>query len=182
MDYKQRFKTICKTHIKRDGIDKLLEMLDKTDFYIAPASTKYHGAFESGLVQHSLEVFDILTTDTDANDCGIKMESLAIVSLFHDLCKMGFYKIEMRNAKDERGLWVKVPYYTVDDLYPYGHGCKSVDLLRDFMVLTQDEKLAINAHMGGFDERKNVVSNTFSICPLAVHLHVADLKATYNGK
>jgi hypothetical protein len=128
-------------------------------------------------LEHSLNVYDELIKETEALIYPI--ETLTIVSLFHDLCKVGFYTVEMRNAKNESGQWVKVPYYAVDDKFPIGHSEKSVIMLLDCIKLTNDEMLAINSHMGGFDERKNVISNAFSQCKLGVFLHIADLKATY---
>jgi hypothetical protein len=177
-EWKDGFETIADAYIKREGIKDLLQAIAKTDFYTAPASTKYHDSHENGLVKHSLEVFDILLTDLEDEEV-ITAESIAIVALFHDLCKTGFYEVSTRNTKDEKGKWIQVPYYTVNDLLPIGHSEKSIIMILQFMKLTDDEIMAINAHMGGWDKRDNVVSNTFGMCPLAVHLHIADLKATY---
>lgn len=175
---KDRFEMLAKKYIQRDGIKDLLSSLDRSDFYTAPASTRFHDSHEGGLVEHSLKVFEALKDDVEAYDLGFDMETVAIVSLFHDICKIGFYKTEMRNTK-ENGKWIKVPYYTVEDKLPIGHSEKSVILLQQFMKLKVDEILAINAHMGGWDKRDFIVSNTFEECPLAVYLHMADLKATY---
>lgn len=175
---KEIFKSIVNENIKRNGIEELMDMLERTDFYTAPASRRYHDSEEGGLVKHSVDVFEILDRDLNKDDA-YSMESKAIVALFHDICKVGYYKVEMRNTKDEKGKWIQVPYYTIDDQLPLGHSEKSIIMLQDFMKLTSDEILAINAHMGGFDERKNVISNTFNICPLALHLHIADMKSTY---
>lgn len=167
-------------YIKREGIEDLLDSLSKTDFYVAPASTRYHDSHEGGLVKHSLKVFDTLKLEKELYDLkNISMESVAIVSLFHDICKIGFYEVSTRNVKNAKGQWEQVPYYTVNDKFPIGHSEKSIIMLMDFMKLTSDEIMAINSHMGGWDKRDNVVSNTFAICPLAVYLHMADLKATY---
>ena len=175
--YKNEFEQLAKHYIKRDGINDLLNHLSKTDFYIAPASTRYHDSHEGGLVKHSLRVFNYLSEELMDDDT-YSHETIAIVSLFHDICKINFYKKEMRNTK-QNGKWVQVPYYKVEDKLPIGHSEKSVILLREFIKLTPDEILAINSHMGGFDNRDFVISGAFSICPLAVHLHIADLKATY---
>jgi len=176
---KERFKGLAKSFITREGVDGLLVMLEKSDFYTAPASTKYHNSYEGGLLEHSLAVFDELTLEVKQDNIDVDIESVAIVSLFHDLCKVGFYEVSSRNTKDEKGKWISVPYYTVNDKFPIGHSEKSIILLREFIDLSPDEMLAINAHMGGFDERTNVVSNCFSQSRLAVLLHIADLKATY---
>lgn len=177
MNDRQEFISLVKTNIKRQGIDALLATLENTDFYTAPASTRFHDSVEGGLCHHSIRVFDYLTEN------GIT-ESKAIVSLFHDLCKIGYYVVDYRNTKNETGQWVKIPYYTVDDKYPFGHSPKSIDLLRDFITLTEEEKLAIRWHMGGFEpkEEYQYLSKAFSTCKLAVDLHIADLKATYYGE
>lgn len=180
MSYKEEFISLFNKYIKRDGASELLKSLEKSDFFTAPASTRFHECYEGGLCEHSVKVFKSLLYDLEYPDeNSSQMETFAIVSLLHDLCKIGFYTVEMRNTKDETGKWIKVPFYKVDDKFPYGHSEKSVYMIRDFMKLTPDEAMAINAHMGGFDERKNVISGTFAQCPLAVRLHVADLKATY---
>lgn len=178
MHDKEEFIKLFKDNIKREGSDKLLDSLINSDFFSAPASTRFHDAEQGGLCHHSIEVFLELR-----HDCGLmekwSEETIAIVGLLHDVCKVGFYKVDYRNTKDENGKWIKVPYYTVDDQFPYGHGEKSVYLIEQFMKLTNEEAQAINAHMGGFDERKFVISNTFEKNELAVHLHMADLSATY---
>lgn len=177
--YKERFEKIARTFIKREGIEKLLAKLEKTDFYTAPASTKYHDAEEFGLVKHSIRVFSELDCDVDGQ--GFNKESIAIVALFHDLCKLGYYTTEMRNKKDEKGKWIQVPFYTVDDKFPMGHGEKSVIMLLQYMTLTTEEMMAIRWHMSGFEPKENYqyLSKAYSEFPLAVYLHVADLKATY---
>lgn len=186
MSSKQEFKDIVKKYIKRDGIDNLMNVLEKTDFYTAPASTRYHDAEEGGLCKHSVEVFKRLSKDFPINldlTQDDNMERVAIVSLFHDLCKMGFYTVEMRNNKNEKGVWEKVPYYTVDDLFPYGHGEKSVYILSSMIKLTDEEAMAIRWHMGLSvpKEEYETMSKAFNLFPLALHLHIADMKATYLG-
>lgn len=180
MKYEVLFKEYANKYIKRDGIDKLLESLSKTDFYTAPASTRFHDSHEGGLVKHSVEVFEHLKNITEKNKTGYDMESVAIVSLFHDICKVHFYKVEMRNSK-ENGKWVKVPYYTVDDKLPLGHGEKSIIMIREFMELSVDEMLAIRWHMGGFVPKEEYLSigKAYEQCPLALDLHFADMRATY---
>ena len=110
-------------------------------------------------------------------------ESIAICGLLHDICKANFYTISYRNAKNERGQWEKVPYYTVDDQFPFGHGEKSVFVVERFMRLRENEAIAIRWHMGGFDEAAKSggfsISHAYEKYPLAVLLHMADLEATY---
>ena len=182
MSAKQEFSEIFQENIKRPGSEKLLEWLCQSDFFIAPASTKYHSAFEGGLVQHSLNVYKLLKKR--CTEYGITDgESIAICGLLHDICKANFYTISYRNAKNERGQWEKVPYYTVDDQFPFGHGEKSVFVVERFMRLRENEAIAIRWHMGGFDEAAKSggfsISHAYEKYPLAVLLHMADLEATY---
>ena len=84
---------------------------------------------------------------------GDSEESFAICALLHDLCKANYYKRGTRNVKnDVTGQWEKVPSYSVEDLFPYGHGEKSVFLIERFMKLKVEEAVAIRWHMGGFDD------------------------------
>ena len=182
MSAKQEFIEIFQENIKRPGSEKLLEWLSQSDFFVAPASTKYHSAFEGGLVQHSLNVYKLLKKR--CAEYGITDgESIAICGLLHDICKANFYTVSYRNVKNERGLWEKVPYYTVDDQFPFGHGEKSVFVVERFMRLRENEAIAIRWHMGGFDEAAKSggfsISHAYEKYPLAVLLHMADLEATY---
>ena len=179
--WKAGFVAIYNEKIKRKGADKLLAWLENQDFFTAPASTRYHAAYEGGLVEHSLNVYHVLMERFDpAKD---NEESFAIVSLLHDVCKTGFYAIEMRNRKNKQGQWESVPFYTIDDQFPYGHGEKSVYLIERFMRLTTEEAVAIRWHMGGFDEAVRggsfALAHAYEKYPLAVKLHMADLEATY---
>ncbi len=183
-DYRERFVGLFQKHITREGSIKLLDWLEKTDFFVAPASTKFHSACKYGLVSHSLNVFDVMMKNEELSENKDKAESIAICSLLHDLCKVEFYKESTRNVKNEQtGAWEKVPFYTIDDKFPFGHGEKSVYLIERFFKLKNEEAIAIRWHMGGFDSDAKVggysVSNAFAKYPLAVKLHVADLQATY---
>ena len=180
MTAKDEFMQIYTENITRKGSKELLDWIQKTDFFTAPASTKYHCACEHGLVMHSVSVFNTLVEkhfdeETDS------IESFAICALLHDLCKAQFYKTSTRNVKnDETGQWEKVPYYSIEDSFPYGHGEKSVFLIERFMRLKLDEAMAIRWHMGGFDDANGYyVSNAYDKYPLAVKLHLADLESTY---
>ncbi len=180
MTAKDEFMQIYTENITRKGSKELLDWIQKTDFFTAPASTKYHCACEHGLVMHSVSVFNTLIEkhfdeETDS------MESFAICALLHDLCKAQFYKTSTRNVKnDETGQWEKVPYYSIEDSFPYGHGEKSVFLIERFMRLKLDEAMAIRWHMGGFDDANGYyISNAYDKYPLAVKLHLADLESTY---
>lgn len=187
MDYKEKFIEIFKTNIKRDGAENLLNWILKSDFFTAPASTKFHSNEEGGLVKHSVLVYERFIKKL-ACEYGenwqekYSNETVAIVGLLHDVCKIDYYKVEYRNVK-ENGEWVQKPYYTVADSLPYGHGEKSVYILSSFIKLTREEAMAINWHMGGFDTRVQggsySLSDAFSRYPLAVLFHSADLETTY---
>lgn len=185
---KQEFMNIYTTHIKREGADKLLEWLNNSDFFNAPASTKFHNAFDGGLCDHSINVYRRLLDLWEKEKtnipelASITQESIAICGLLHDLCKVNLYTIEFRNVKKD-GAWIQTPFYSVKDELPYGHGEKSVYIISGFMRLTRDEAMAINWHMGGFDCRVKggdySLSTAFQMHPLATLTHLADISATY---
>ncbi len=188
MSPKERFIEIYKQHIKREGADKFLEYLESKscDFFTAPASTRFHGSHEGGLVEHSLNVYDCLHQYLDRErvkevyGLDYSEESIAIAALLHDVCKINFYKAGTRNVKDENGVWQKVPTYEIDDKLPYGHGEKSVYILSGYMRLTREEAFAIRYHMGfAGDEDARNVGKAFEMFPLAFALSVADMEATY---
>ncbi len=178
--FKTRFLDLFNNNVKRQGATELLEWLEKTDFFTAPASTKYHCACENGLVMHSLSVFDVMMEKHFEEDVD-SLESFTICALLHDLCKASFYKVSTRNVKNEEtGKWEKVPYYAIEDTFPYGHGEKSVYLVERFMRLKPAEAMAIRWHMGSFDDSTGFsVSAAYEKYPLAVKLHLADLESTY---
>ena len=186
-DNKTRFIEIFKSSVTRPGSDRLLDYLEnKGDFFTAPASTRLHCAYEGGLCEHSLNVYDCLKsyleTDRAKTTFGLEFseESVAIVSLLHDVCKTNTYRVSQRNVKnDETGKWEKVPYYDYNDTLPYGHGEKSVYIVSGFMRLTRDEAMAIRWHMGfsGTEDQK-LVGNALRMYPLAMALMIADCEAS----
>lgn len=191
MDSKNEFLRIYKENITRDGADKLLEYIisEASDFFTAPASARFHGAFEGGLVLHSLNVYeclkDYLGRERAKQSYGMNYseETIATAALLHDLCKVNFYKTDYRNSKNESGEWVKVPYYTIDDKLPYGHGEKSVYIISGFMKLSREEAFAIRYHMGfsaaSTNEEKNSLAAAYEKFPLAFALSTADMEAAY---
>lgn len=176
-------------NITRPGVDKLLAWIESTDFFAAPASTKFHLSRPGGLLEHSLHVFERMKAICAAEAATTpgfnlpSMETIAICGLLHDICKANFYAVEMRNRKNEQGRWEQYPFYVVDDKLPYGHGEKSVYIISGFMRLTREEAVAIRFHMGFSDNDFKgggySVGNAFEMFPLAVLLHIADLQATY---
>ena len=188
MTVKEKFIQIYNEHIRREGADKLLEYLlsSSSDFFTAPASARYHSSYEGGLCEHSINVFDCLVGYLESPHVkedlklSYSKESIAIVSLLHDLCKINVYKKGFRNVKDESGAWKRVDTFEYDDPMPYGHGEKSVYMISPFMKLTREEAFAIRYHMGySSTEDERNVSAAFEMFPLAFALSVADSEATY---
>ena len=182
MDQREEFLSIFSQHVTRPGADKLLAWLDTTDFFRAPASTRFHGACAGGLLLHSLNVYHCLREHYF--EPGDSEESFALCALLHDVCKANFYKPGTRNVKNEAtGQWEKVPTFTIEDAFPYGHGEKSVFLIERFVRLKPAEAVAIRWHMGGFDDAARggcfAISQAYDQYPCAVKLHLADLEATY---
>lgn len=183
--------------VKREGIDKLLAYIRKSDFYTAPASTRFHSCHEGGLLEHTMNVYECLVNKKDNPTWKAILEqvgdeSLIIVALLHDLCKTNFYVMEMKNKKvysdtgkkiDSNGRfdWVSVPGYTIEDQLPFGHGEKSVYIASAFIKLTREESFAIRFHMGWSEPKEmyNSVGAAMKMFPLVIALNSADTEATY---
>lgn len=188
MEAKEKFIEIYTQNIHREGSDKLLEYLcsDGCDFFDAPASTRFHGANQGGLVQHSVNVYECLTDYLSRERAknlyhmNYTDESVATVALLHDICKVGIYRTSYRNVKDENGVWNKVPFYEMHDELPYGHGEKSVYVISGFMRLSREEAFAIRYHMGfsGIEDKRDI-GYALENFPLAMALNVADMEASY---
>lgn len=188
MNSKERFIELYKSTIKREGAAELLDFLlsPSSDFFEAPASARFHLSKEGGLCEHSLNVYDCLKSYLDAprtkeiTGMTYSDESIAIVSLLHDLCKINVYKKGFRNVKDEKGAWQRVDTFEYDDKMPYGHGEKSVYMITAYMKLTREEAFAIRYHMGySSTEDPRNISAAFEMFPLAFALSTADSEATY---
>lgn len=186
-EQKQQFLDIARANIKREGIDALLEYVQKTDFFEAPASTKFHSNMAGGLCLHSLNVYNrfIKNLQSEYGDNWqnvVSLESATLIALFHDICKVNVYKTDYRNVKED-GVWVQKPYYSYNDTLPYGHGEKSVYIINGFLRLTREEAMAINWHMGGFDARVKGgfygIENVYYSYPSALIFHLSDIQATY---
>lgn len=184
-DNKVRFLELLNS-VNREGVDKLCDYLEKTDFFDAPASAKFHSNYQGGLLEHSLNVYDrfkkLIESEYGENQEKISEDSIIICSLLHDICKINYYKTDYRNVKVD-GVWVQKPYYAVEDSLPYGHGEKSVYIISGFIKLTREEAMIINWHMGGFDDRVKggsyCLSQAFYNFPNALLFHIADIQATY---
>ena len=187
IDYKKLFIETYTNNIKREGSKELLEFLEKSDFFLAPASTQFHSNFQGGLCSHSINVYNrflkmIKMEFGEDYEKHVSNETIAICGLLHDLCKIDTFKSDVRNKKVD-GNWVQVPCYTVEDNLPYGHGEKSVYIISGFMRLTREEAMIINWHMGGFDARVRggsySLSEAYYKFPLACIFHTCDMLATY---
>lgn len=191
---KRCFEATARQFIHREGLIELLEHLaTKTDFYTAPSSANFHLNETGGLCKHSLNVF-LTAMKITGHIVGpyiqegispfatpISEESVAIVSLFHDICKTNIYHATERYRKDDTGRWVAYQGYRIEDDFPLGHGEKSCYLLHSFMKLTKGEALAIRWHMGMFDmaeagsaQRKSYYA-AMEQSPLVAILQAADL-------
>ena len=189
MTNQERFLEIYRENIKREGADELLDFLiNRSDFFTAPASTRYHGSHPGGLCEHSINVYECLCDylkrprSKELYGMNYSEETVAIVSLLHDVCKTNFYVETTRNVKED-GVWKTVPYYSIEDQLPYGHGEKSVYMISAYMKLTRDEAFAIRYHMG-FSESNNVtylnnVGKAYEMFPIAFAVSVADMEASY---
>lgn len=183
---------ILKDYVSREGIDKLIAWLNAKDTKVAPASAKYHCSYKGGLVEHSLNTYRrllrLVEMEYSDTECPYSNETLAIVGLLLDISKVGYYEIAERNAKDENGNWVKVPFYQAKDTssrLTFGsHSMNSLYMVSKFLTLNYDEELALLYHMGGFDASDDTISvknisTAFAKSPLALLLHQADAQATF---
>lgn len=188
MDCKDRFIELYQENVKREGADAMLTYLmsKSSDFFTAPASARFHGSYPGGLLEHSINVYDCLVDylsrprTAERYRMEFSPETVAIVALLHDVCKINCYQPGTRNVKDEQGVWHSVPSYTYDDKLPYGHGEKSVYIINGYMRLSREEAFAVRYHMGfsGIED-KNSIGAAFERYPLAFALSVADMEATY---
>ena len=187
MSARAEFIELYTANIHREGSAALLDYLEhKSDFFTSPASSRYHGAYAGGLCDHSVNVYhclnDYLSRERVQELYGLSYsaESIAVVSLLHDLCKIGCYKSGTRNVKNADGKWESVPTFRFEDPLPYGHGEKSVYIISGFMRLTREEAMAIRWHMGfSGSEDPRTIGQAQEQYPLAFALSVADMEATY---
>ena len=179
MENKEIFKQAVENLIRRPGIDALMAWLEESDFYTAPASSRFHGSHPGGLLEHSINVYNELQRLLAAYpEVQCTKETAAIIALFHDICKVNMYVPEKRNRKNDQGIWEQYDAYRIDEKFKFGgHGSKSVFLLQQFIRLTPEEAVAINNHMGAYDN--DHVGSVFEAFPLAFLLHMADGAATY---
>jgi hypothetical protein len=180
---REKFESVLIASVDREGTQKVINFLRESDFYTAPASAKNHNNYKGGLVEHSLLVYENILRLSILLQSE-PFDSLVLVSLLHDICKINFYKETTRNAKIN-GTWVQEPYYTIEDSLPIGHGEKSVIILQRLIPLTNAELMAIRWHMMGFDEAARSYGGAMALraaadkYPLVTLLHMADLASCY---
>lgn len=181
----EEFKSLLRS-TNRDGIEEVIKWLDESDFKFAPASTQYHNSIKGGLLAHSLQVYYHMYDFANMIQFfEIPQDTIILTALLHDVCKVDTYSTSYRNVKNEDGQWVKVPYFTVDEKIPYGHGEKSVMLLQYHgLKLNLIEIMMIRSHMGSFRDNQYLtdVSHRFSKCPQTIVLHFADMLSTYTSE
>ena len=183
MNDAERFEQIFLSQVTRPGADKLLEWLKSTDFFTAPASTRFHGAYPGGLVKHSLNVYYALLGNFNLRGL-YSPQTQAIVALLHDVCKAGVYHIERKRRRNpETGVWEDYLGYTFRDPLPLGHGEKSLYQIARFIRLEDHEALAIRWHMGAYDTAARTdlrdLSAAMEATPWVWRLHEADMCAAH---
>ena len=180
MSNKEKFIEIVNTNIKREGIDKFIKYLEKSDFFTAPASTRFHDDYEGGLLDHSLRTYYRLKELVDFYKIDTTEETIAIIALFHDVCKVDCYDIEKRWRKNENNEWEQYDTYKFNEKRHFGgHGSKSVFIVNFYIKLTFEEAAAINCHMGMCgDSNDYSIGDAFRNNPLIYLLHVADMMST----
>ena len=165
---------------ERPGIERLVEWMEtKSDFFTAPASTKYHLHCKGGLARHSLNVYERLKAKVDSGLLELKPDTVIITALLHDVCKANFYAVQKRNRKIE-GQWVEVEEWGIDEKLPIGHGEKSCYIVQSFMRLSPEEFAMIRFHMGRESESFNdYFSKAAAVFPGVAAIHTSDLESAF---
>lgn len=207
-DKKQEFLGIFTEHIKRSGADNLLKWLEDSDFFTAPASARAYLAETGGLVKHSLDVYKRLrgiymgerllaSPDEFHGLSPAEEESITIVGLLHDICKVRTFYMEPRNQKtydpdkvaaafpgnrkkDGLGefIWETVMGYSIEDKFPFGDGEKSVFIINTYMRLKPSEAISIRWHTG-IRDGQYAAMDAFAKYPLAAMTYMADFQAVF---
>lgn len=167
----------------RYKIENVIDWLESTDFFEAPASTIYHENYAGGLCEHSLKVYDNMMKLKQEFKFDIDDEQIIIMALLHDVCKVNTYTKDKKNQKIGQN-WVTVDFWKRNDDYPIGHGQKSIILIQKTgFILTDLEILSIVAHMNGYDKSDLFnASNIYDTNELTIWLHLADMIATYKDR
>lgn len=145
--------------IDREGMDKLIIYMEEIGFFTAPASTRFHGAYEGGLLVHCKKVYNIFNALTKKFNLKISDESKLICAFCHDLCKAGAY------IKNNFG-------YRWNNEHPKGHALLSLKRIKNFIQLTEEEEQIIKFHMGMY--------GTFEFKERSGEYSMVELVDTYN--
>ena len=165
---------------ERPGMDRLIDWMEnKSDFFTAPASTKYHLHCKGGLARHSLNVYERLKAKVDLGLLELKEDTVIITALLHDVCKANFYAVQKRNRKID-GQWVEVEEWGIDEKLPIGHGEKSCYIVQTCMRISPEEFAMIRFHMGRESESFNdYFSKAAAVFPGVAAIHTADLESAF---
>lgn len=165
----------------RNGIERVIKYMEESDFFVAPASTKYHGNYDGGLAEHSLNVYELFKEKNERFNLGLSDETVIISAILHDFCKINFYNKQTCWRKNDANRWEGYKGFKVQDDFPIGHGEKSIIMLQCFIRLTKEEILMIRWHMGNSEpnEMQMNISNAYKLVPAAAALHTADMEASY---
>lgn len=168
--------------VKREGMKELISYLtNKTDFFEAPASTRFHSNYKGGLAQHSHNVTELLIHKNNQFNLNLTNDTIYITGYLHDICKCNIYKESIKLRKNISNEWEGYKTFSIEDDLPIGHGEKSVILLQQFIKLTLEEVLMIRWHMGGFSPKEDypqfskACEKFKSVCAL----HSADIESSY---
>lgn len=167
--------------VKREGMDELIDnLVNKTDWLYAPASTNFHGNFEGGLIIHCNNVVNFLYEKNKRYNLNIPDESIIICGLLHDICKCNFYEKSVKWQKEDNK-WKSYLGYSIQDTMPLGHGAKSVIMLQRYIELTELEIYLIMWHMYSHDlsdYNKYTLNNAVELYPAIIAMYTADLEAS----
>lgn len=180
IDFKEEIIKLLRS-TKRKDIEYLINFLLETDFFIAPASAKYHSAHVGGLAEHSYKVFELFYRKCKLYKLNIPIETIIITTLLHDICKIDTYIIEKKWRKDSKNKWESYEAYGYTNHMPIGHGEKSVIIISKFIELTEQEILMIRWHMG-FSVNKedySLLNNALEIEKYIVLLSTSDFEASF---
>lgn len=155
----------------RDGMDNLIKWNE--EFFTSPASHKYHGAYQGGLAEHSLNVYFKLRELLDQAEVAANAGSIIIAGLLHDLCKVGAYT-------------GTAGAYAYNKDHPEGHATQSVEIIKRFITLTDLEEKMIRYHMGSWratgrnaEYTLEELHNAYIEYPAVNIMHIADQMATH---
>jgi hypothetical protein len=166
--------------VKRTGMPKFIKYVESSDFFTAPASTRFHGSNAGGLAEHSWNVYTIFKDKVAHYKLELSEESVILCSLLHDICKIGVYRKGKKNVKED-GKWIEKEVWEYNDGLPFGHGEKSVYILQKYIELTDEEAIIIRWHMG-LSEPKELwrkFDDAAEIYPAAVALFTSDVEAAH---